>query len=126
VAEYLDISDMEYQEAMTHASMHSIISLEELFEEYEQYLKGESTNSDAYVTPEQSLQNNELLEALAKAVSSLKENEQMVLSLYYQKDLKMKDIASVLGVSAPRVSQVHAKAIQKLKILMSHYLNEEP
>ncbi len=126
VAEYLDITDTEYQEAMTHASMHSIISLEELFEEYEQYLKGESSNSDTYMTPEQSLQNNELLEALANAVSSLKKNEQMVLSLYYQKDLKMKDIASVLGVSAPRVSQVHAKAIQKLKILMSHYLSEEP
>ncbi len=124
VAEYLNITDAEYQEAMTHASMHSIISLEELFEEYEQYLKGESANSDAYETPEQSLQKNELLEALANAVSSLKKNEQMVLSLYYQKDLKMKDIASVLGVSAPRVSQVHAKAIQKLKILMAHYLED--
>lgn len=125
VAQYLDITDMEFQEAMTHASMHSIISLEELFEEYEQFLKGEDSNSDAYVTPEQSLQNEELLEALSKAIASLKKNEQLVLSLYYQKDLKMKDIATVLGVSAPRVSQVHAKAIQKLKILMANYLREE-
>jgi len=126
VARYLNITDMEYQEAMTHASMHSIISLEELFEEYEQYLKGESTDSDAYLTPEQSLQNSELVEALAKSVSSLKKNEQIVLSLYYQKDLKMKDIAMVLGVSPPRISQIHAKAIQKLKILMTRYLNDEP
>jgi len=123
VAQYLDITDMEYQEAMTHASMHSIISLEELFEEYEQCIKG--NESESYATPEQSLQSEELMEALTKAIASLKKNEQLVLSLYYQRDLKMKDIAAVLGVSAPRVSQVHARAVQKLKILMAHYMEED-
>lgn len=122
VAQYLDITDMEYQEAMTHASMHSIISLEELFEEYEQCIK--SDESEAYATPEQALQSEELMEALTKAIASLKKNEQLVLSLYYQRDLKMKDIAAILGVSAPRVSQVHARAVQKLKILLEHYMKD--
>ncbi len=128
VAEYLHITEGEYQEAMANASMYSIISLDELFEGYEHAMENpadDPTQVSARMTPEQAVQNKELLQALTRAVASLKENEQMVLSLYYQKELKMKDIASVLGVSAPRVSQVHARAISKLKILMSEYMGEK-
>lgn len=127
VAERLHITDGEYQEAMTHASMYSIISLDELFDSYEHVLdnpEGDVERLSAKMMPEQALQSEELLAALSKAVSSLKKNEQMVLSLYYQEELKMKDIATVLGVSPPRVSQIHAKAIQKLKILMGEYMGE--
>ena len=51
----------------------------------------------------------------------MRENEQMVLSLYYQKDLNMKEIAEVMGVSEPRISQIHTKAIQKLRLHMEQY-----
>ena len=59
------------------------------------------------------------METLAKAISTLRENEQIVLSLYYQKNMKMKDIAAVLGVSHARASQIHTRALQKLKVLLS-------
>lgn len=123
VAESLGMAEKDYQEALAQSSMYSIISLEELFERYDQW-PGRSANMSVPVAPEQALQSDELLSALAHAIESLKENEQMVLSLYYQKNLKMKDIAVVLGVSAPRVSQIHAKALQKLKVLMTQYYNE--
>ena len=61
----------------------------------------------------------ELLDSLAKAIATLRPKEQLVLSLYYQKDMKMKDIAAVLGVSHARASQIHTRAIQKLKVLLS-------
>lgn len=121
-AEALGISEEEYQNALSSSSLHNVISLEELFDSYESAVEQPGGGS-ATVTPEQMLQNQELLETLTKAVASLKKNEQLVLSLYYQKGLKMKEIASVLQVSAPRVSQVHAKAIQKLRILMNRYMN---
>lgn len=124
VMEQLAMPAAEYQEAMSQASLHSIISLEELFERNEQWPKPADKGSATPDTPEEALQSAELLSAMTKAVASLKRNEQMVLSLYYQKDLKMKEIATVLGVSAPRVSQIHAKALQKLKLLMSQYLSE--
>lgn len=46
---------------------------------------------------------------LARQISSLRKNEQIVLSLYYEKELNMKEIAQVMGVSAARVSQIHSR-----------------
>jgi RNA polymerase sigma factor for flagellar operon FliA len=46
----------------------------------------------------------------------------MVLSLYYEKNLNMKEIAQVMDVSKPRVSQIHTKAIQRLRDYMQRYM----
>ena len=54
----------------------------------------------------------------------LRESEQQVLSLYYEKELRMKEIAQILGVSGPRVSQIHSRAIQKLRTYMEQYLSD--
>ena len=64
----------------------------------------------------------ELLETLTQGVASLRENEQLVVSLYYQKNLSMKEIAQVLEVSEPRISQIHSRAIQKLRTYMKQYM----
>ncbi len=116
VAEYLNISDEEYQEGMTGASVYSVVSLEETLEGCEQIPdRGQSEQ----LSPDQVVERGELLETLSKAIGSLRRNEQIVLSLYYQKDMKMKDIASVLGVSQARASQIHTRALQKLKVLLT-------
>ena len=59
---------------------------------------------------------------LRDSIAGLRENEQVVLSLYYQKMLQMKEIAKVLGVSEPRVSQIHSNAIRKLRAAMTAYI----
>ena len=64
----------------------------------------------------------ELLETLTKAIESPRENEQTVISLYYHKNLSMKEIAQVMEVSEPRISQLHSRAIQKLKLYMNQYM----
>ena len=46
-----------------------------------------------------------------------------MLSLYYEHNLHMKEIAQVLDVSEPRVSQIHARAVQKLKLYMEEYMD---
>ena len=117
VAQYLGISEEEYQETMSNSSMYSVVSLEETLEGYEQITGSEETAAD--MMPEASLERMEMLDELTDAISSLRENEQIVLSLYYQKDMKMKDIAEILGVSHARASQIHTRAIQKLKVLMA-------
>ena len=117
IAQRLGISEEEYQDTMANSSMYSVVSLEETLESYEQIAGPEETASD--MMPEASLERTELVDELANAISSLRENEQIVLSLYYQKDMKMKDIAEILGVSHARASQIHTRAIQKLKVLMA-------
>ena len=117
VAQHLGISEEEYQETMANSSMYSVVSLEETLEGYEQISGPEETAAE--MMPEASLERMEMLDELTNAISSLRENEQIVLSLYYQKDMKMKDIAEILGVSHARASQIHTRAIQKLKVLMA-------
>ncbi|MBR0311251.1 MAG: FliA/WhiG family RNA polymerase sigma factor [Oscillospiraceae bacterium] len=118
IAQHLGISEEEYQETMANSSMYSVVSLEETLEGYEQITGSEETAAD--MMPEASLERMEMLDELTEAIGSLREKEQIVLSLYYQKDMKMKDIAEILGVSHARASQIHTRAIQKLKVLMAH------
>ena len=117
VAERLHISDEEYQESMANASIYSVVSLEETLENYEQLSSQSRADPDS--SPDQIVERQELMETLAKAISTLRENEQIVLSLYYQKNMRLKDIAAVLGVSHARASQIHTRALQKLKVLLS-------
>ena len=122
IAEHLGMSIEEYQETLTNSSLHSILSLQELFESSDLWPSDPGTEEGAQSSPEQRLMDEELTETLAKAIGGMKENEQLVLSLYYEKNLKMKDIAAVMDITPPRVSQIHARAVQKLKVLMEDYM----
>ena len=66
----------------------------------------------------------EAVRTLTEAVNKLKEKERMVISLYYVEDLNMTQIAQVLNVSEPRISQIHSSAIRKLKTYMNTYIYE--
>jgi len=121
IVKQLNITAKSYQEAMENASLYGMLSLDELIENSGQLQLPQDISSGVNCV-EHSLLEHELVNALKTTISALKENEQLVLSLYYEKDLKMKDIASVLGISAPRVSQIHARAIQKLRIMMGQYM----
>ena len=67
---------------------------------------------------------NKLL-TLKQGISSLREKEQLVLSLYSEKELSMKEIAQVLNVSAPRISQIHSRAIEHLRQYMKQYMEAQ-
>ena len=122
IAEHLGMSMGDYQETLANSSLQSILSLQELFDSSDMW---PGTEEGAQSSPEQRLMDEELTDTLAKAIGGMKENEQLVLSLYYEKNLKMKDIAAVMDITPPRVSQIHARAVQKLKVLMESYLRGE-
>ena len=65
--------------------------------------------------PEISLEQTEVREALAEAISDLPEREKLVVTLYYYEELTLREIGEVLGVTESRVSQLHTKAILRLK-----------
>jgi RNA polymerase sigma factor for flagellar operon FliA len=127
VAEYLHIPLERYQRDAASASLSNVLSLDALmdaknFDGYRLEIPAEDTDGQ----PESAFQEQELQTALAQGIQKLRKNERVVLSLYYEKNLPMKEIAQVMDVSKPRVSQIHARAIQKLRTYMESYLNGEP
>ncbi|MCI8608142.1 MAG: FliA/WhiG family RNA polymerase sigma factor [Firmicutes bacterium] len=121
----LEISLEKYQEELANTAPNNILSLDALLEEQEQGLMGfVGVGVEPEKGPADALMGRELVQVLAEGIKTLRENEQLVISLYYQKNLNMKEIAQVLDVSKPRVSQIHARAIQKLKLYLSEYMIE--
>ena len=72
--------------------------------------------------PEDIFFKGETVKPLVKAVEKLKEKEKLVISLYYVEELSMTQVAQVLNVSEPRISQIHSEAIRKLKAYMKSHL----
>lgn len=124
VAQRLGIPTDKYQKEAARVALSNTLSLDALMDakDLEGY-RFEVSSEDPKLQPETVLEDRELQETLANGISSLQENEQIVLSLYYEKNLHMKDIAQVMGVSEPRISQIHSRAIQKLRDHMGTYLN---
>ncbi|MGB4163441.1 MAG: sigma-70 family RNA polymerase sigma factor, partial [Bacillota bacterium] len=65
--------------------------------------------------PEELVAESSAIEILAEAIDRLPERERLVISLYYQDGLTLREIGEVLGVTESRVSQLHAKAILRLR-----------
>ncbi|MBR3705207.1 MAG: FliA/WhiG family RNA polymerase sigma factor [Oscillospiraceae bacterium] len=124
VAQYLGVSVEKYHKEAAGVALGNILSLDALIDMREQDMGWfEMPARDAKEQPEVVFQERELHEMLANGINSLRENEQIVLSLYYEKNLHMKEIAQVMDISAPRVSQIHARAIEKLQEHMRAYMS---
>ena len=67
----------------------------------------------------------EIRKHLAEAITGLAEKEQLVLSLYYYEELTMKEIGATLGYTESRISQIHTKAMLKLKTRLSRKLRAD-
>jgi RNA polymerase sigma factor for flagellar operon FliA len=65
--------------------------------------------------PEQVVDANELKDRIADAISRLPEREKLVIALYYYENLTLREIGEVLGVTESRVSQLHTKAVLRLR-----------
>ena len=74
--------------------------------------------ADRELSPDEQAEHNELLERLAGAIAELPRRDRLVVLLYYDRDLTMKEAARVLGVTESRFSQLHASAIFKLSMKM--------
>ena len=125
IAGYLGISQERYQKDAANIALSNVLSLDVLMDTRETAgYQLEVPSSDLQSQPEAVLQEREMQRALAEGISQLRENEQIVLSLYYERNLHLKEIAQVMELSEPRISQIHTRAIQKLRSFMEVYLND--
>ena len=97
----------------SEAEFTNMISLDDYLEQGSEG-RMESLNSQ-FEQPENAIQKQELKEMLVEALQKLTENEQKVITLYYYEELTLKEISQILSVSESRVSQLHTKALQKIK-----------
>ncbi|MCI8501439.1 MAG: FliA/WhiG family RNA polymerase sigma factor [Oscillospiraceae bacterium] len=126
VAEKLGVTTEKYQKEIAGIALGNVLSLDAMVDLSKSDNSGlEIPTKDTAGQPEAVFQEQEFREALAAGIRTLKKNEQIVLSLYYEKNLHMKEIAQVMEVSAPRVSQIHACAIEKLQDYMNAYINDD-
>jgi RNA polymerase sigma factor for flagellar operon FliA len=114
IAAELGISRDEYEEWKTEAEFTNLVSLDDYLE---QGSEGHMESFGAkFQQPETALQKKELKEMLVEALKTLTEKEQKVITFYYYEELTLKEISQILGVSESRVSQLHTKALQKIKV----------
>lgn len=73
---------------------------------------------DEEADPLNLLQNQRMRRALVAAIEGLPEREQYIMSMYYEHDMNLKEIAAVLGVTESRVCQLHSQAVARLRAKM--------
>ena len=123
MADHLGMDLEKYLKVLGQTNLQNVLSLDALVNSsIEESNYGQIKDENLDTLPEHVLVTNELKSKFKKAISTLRENEQITISLYYRKDLNMREIAEILGVKEPRVSQIHANAIRKLRIAMESYV----
>jgi RNA polymerase sigma factor for flagellar operon FliA len=118
IAAELEIDLDEYFSMLQDSNSSRLYSYEETFGEEDSNIDASETSS-AFASPFEGIQREGIKKALAEAITQLPEREQMVLALYYNEELNLKEIGLVLGVSESRVSQIHSQAAARLKSRMS-------
>ena len=122
VAESMGMDIRKYRKLQRMSTMMNVLSLDMITDDEGEHQSLQLSNRDADSQPEKAFLKVESRQVLAEAVNSLKEKEKMVLSLYYVEELNMGQIARILNVSEPRISQIHSSAIRKLKAYMATYM----
>jgi RNA polymerase sigma factor FliA len=119
IAERLGIPEEELNEALLEISRSSIAALDELWTggsgEGDPVALIDTVEDRLAAEPQQEIAQTEVREALGEAIARLPEREKLVVTLYYYEELTLREIGEVLGVTESRVSQLHTKAILRLK-----------
>ena len=122
VAGELGLEQEELTEWQSRLKITNVISLNEFLEQGQEPVMDARGNSH-FSQPEDVVSESELKQVLEEALEVLTEKEKKVILLYYYEDLTLKEISKVLEVSESRVSQLHTKALLKMRAKMGKYMD---
>jgi len=122
IAKEMGITLPEYQELLGKVRGTQLVYLEDMSGD-----DGDDDYLDRHVAPDEDanplgvLQDRRMREALVEAIKHLPEREQYVMSMYYEHDMNLKEIAAVLGVTESRVCQLHSQSIARLRVKLREW-----
>jgi RNA polymerase sigma factor for flagellar operon FliA len=132
IAEKLGLTTDELDDSLSEIGRSSIAALDELWTISssggggDQVALIDTIEDTQGPEPQSELAQTELKEALGEAIARLPEREKLVVTLYYYEELTLREIGEVLGVTESRVSQLHTKAILRLKARLAGSPSREP
>ncbi|MBO1924548.1 RNA polymerase sigma factor FliA [Thiomicrorhabdus sp. 6S3-12] len=118
VAEELEMSLEEYHKALYDTNSAQLLSIDQ--PDHDELAEDRMVGNGQ--TPLQELANDNFQQALAEEIENLPEKEKLVMALYYDEELNLKEIGQVLDVSESRVSQIHSQAIKRIRARMDAWL----
>ena len=114
LANALGMSLGDYQKMLQDARGHQLISFEDMIEEGdEDYLERHLVDDAG--DPARIFEDASLRQLLVQAIEALPEREKMMMALYYEQDLNLREIGEVMGVTESRVCQLHSQAVARLR-----------
>jgi len=119
IAAELGMDLAEYQSLLNKVRGTQLVYLEDMAggsEGEDSFLDRHMVDGDS--DPMQMLRNQRLRQSLVEAIKNLPEREQYIMSMYYEKDMNLKEIAAVLGVTESRICQLHSQSIARLRSKM--------
>ncbi len=118
VASQLGIELKAYHTILTESSAAHVFSFDQPDESTGETMALPKSDE---ATPGEQVEYQSFREALALAIKNLPERESLVMSLYYDEDLNLREIGEILGVSESRVCQIHGQALNRLKVRLSEW-----
>ena len=122
MAQEMGISEDELIVWQSQLKITNIVSLNEYVEQGTEPVM-DARNNSHFIQPEEKIQENELKKVLKDTLEFLTEKERKVIELYYYEELTLKEISKVLSVSESRISQLHTKALLKMRKKMGNYMD---
>jgi RNA polymerase sigma factor for flagellar operon FliA len=122
VAEAMSISTEELNQMTLEVSGTSVVSLDDvkyIGSDSDEVAVLDTVESQTVPSPEARLEREEMKQLLVEAINKLPQREREVIALYYYEELTLKEIGEVLGVTESRISQLHTKAIMRLRGYLS-------
>lgn len=119
----LGLSENDYYKIVAQTNCSTLVSMDDETSSENSSSIADKLRQSTFDLPEDSLIKDELVDKLKNSLNILTEKERKVILLYYYEELTLKEIANILDVSEGRISQLHTKALSKLKSLMGDYVD---
>ena len=123
IAGSMGMSDSEFAKTLLKVSGTSILSLSDVWytaDDSDKVSIGDSIESPSSMNPDAIIEREEIKRVIVQSIQELPDKEKKVLVLYYYEDLTLKEIGKVLEVTESRISQLHTKAILRLRAKLTN------
>ncbi len=121
ISSYLQVSELEFQQMLQDIAITTVCSIDDPIREEESETRLSLLIDERARNPEYKVNEFFLKESLARAIERLTEKERTVVSLFYYEELSLSEIAEVMNLSPSRISQLHSKAILRLRGSLSRF-----